>query len=143
MAKVGNAEDDVLYDSEWLTVRAIRRANGQLPAKDWFDGLDDRGKARFLARVANVENSWRSGRPPGDAIAKVLNSTADLWELRVTPKGGTAPHLRVLYIREGQTMWAAYGFTKQSNDLKKQDIARGDHVAAEWLDKQQQRGTKR
>jgi len=134
MSKVGNNEDDVLYGGDWLIFRAMRRRNGKLPAKEWFDGLDKRGMGRFLARVANVESSWRSGRPPGDAIGKIEISSCGLWELRVTPKGGTPPHLRALYLRRERTMWLADGFTKRSNDLKERDVARGDTIAAEWLD---------
>lgn len=134
MSKVGDTEDDVLYGGEWLRVRAMRRRNGSLPAKEWFDGLDKRGTARFLARCANVENSLRAGRPPGEAIGKIEGSATGLWELRVTPKGSTPPHLRALYLRRERTLWLATGLIKTSNELKKRDIAQGDSVAAEWID---------
>jgi hypothetical protein len=134
MSKVGDDEDDVLYRGSWLTVRAMRRRNGELPAKGWFDGLDKVGMGRFLARVGNVEVSWASGRPPGDAVGKVEASKCGLWELRVTPKGSTPPHHRALYLRRDNTMWIASGFTKTSNKLKTSDIDRGDAIAAEWLD---------
>lgn len=134
MSKVGNSEDDVLYEGEWLLVRAMRRRNGSLPAKEWFDGLDKRGTARLLARSANVENSLRAGRPPGDAIGKIDGSATGLWELRVTPKGSTPPHLRALFLRRDRTLWVATGLTKKSNDLKAKDIAQGDTIAAEWMD---------
>ena len=62
-----------------------------------------------------------------------------LLELRVTPKGGTPPHLRLLVLRRGQTLWAASGFTKQKNQLERSDIELGEQIAREWLEQGEER----
>lgn len=50
----------------------------------------------------------------------------------MTPKGSTPPHLRLLFVRQRQTLWAAHGFTKTSNKLKQRDIDAADRIVAEW-----------
>lgn len=133
MTKLEDPEDDILFEGEWLTIQAIRRSNGRMPAVDWWEGLDDRGKARFLAAAANIENTLRSGRPPAGRLEKVRTSQVGLLELRATPAGGTPPHLRLLVVRRGRTLWAANGFTKQENKLSKQDIKLGEGIVSEWM----------
>jgi hypothetical protein len=134
MAKVLSEEDDLLYDGDWLEIRAMRRRNGDLPAKDWANGLDKRGKGQLMAAAEIIENTLRSGRPPAGRAVKVASSACGLWELKVTKPGGTAPHLRLLYLRHGRTLWAAVGFTKQKNRLEQRDVDAGDAVATEWLE---------
>lgn len=134
LAKVGGEGDDILYKGEWLTIRAMRRRSGQLPARQWRDGLDKVGLAKFLSAAANVENSLHSNRPAaGGRTDPVKGSRMGLHELRVTPpgkKGG--PHLRVLYIRRGRTLWAANGFTKQKNKLERKDVNAAETIVKEW-----------
>lgn len=133
MAKLRGGTDDVLYEGEWLTIRAMRRRNGRLPAVEWWESLDERGKAKFLAAAEVVQNTLRSGRPPAGRLEKVRGSKVGLLELRVTPRGGRAPHLRVLVLRRGRTLWAANGFTKQKNELERADVELGERIASEWL----------
>lgn len=133
MAKLRSGTDDVLYEGEWLTIRAMRRRNGRLPAVEWWESLDKRGKAKFLAAAEVVQNTLRSGRPPAGRLENVRGSKVGLLELRVTPKGGSPPHLRVLVLRREQTLWAANGFTKQKNKLERADVELGERIASEWL----------
>jgi hypothetical protein len=125
-------DDDELYRGDWLTIRAMRRKNGAMPAAEWYDSLEDKGQIQFLSAAKILETSLRYNRPPAGRAEKVAGSRTGLWEMRVTPKGGTAPHLRVLYVREGNTLWAAMGFTKQKNALAKSDITMGDNICREW-----------
>ncbi len=134
MAKVSREDDDLLYDGDWLEIRAMRRRNGELPAKTWADGLDKKGKGQLMAAATIIETSLRSGRPPAGRAEKVAGSACGLWEFKVTKPGGTPPHLRLLYLRRGRTLWAAVGFTKQKNKLEARDIDAGDAVAREWLE---------
>lgn len=129
----GADADDVLYEGEWLTVRAMRRRNGDLPAKDWYDALDARGRGQVRAAAAVLENTLQSGRPPAGRAEKIPQSEHGLSELRVTKAGSTPPHLRVLFLRQDRTLWAAVGFTKTQNRLTKAEISAGDSVAGEWL----------
>ena len=132
MTKLPDPEDDLLYQGDWLTVRAMRRRNGHLPAVEWWDGLNEKGKGQFLAAAKTIETTLRSGRPPAGRAEKVQISKLGLWELKVTKPGSTPPHLRVLYVREGQTLWAATGFTKKTNELATKDVETGDTITSEW-----------
>jgi|DewCreStandDraft_2_1066082.scaffolds.fasta_scaffold11069_1 hypothetical protein len=133
MTKLPRGLDDVLYEGEWLCIRAMRRQNGRLPAVEWWGSLDTRGRAKFLAAAAVVENTLRAGRPPAGRLEKVVGSEVGLLELRVTPKGGRPPHLRLLVLRRGRTLWVANGFTKQKNQLERADVKLGERIASEWL----------
>lgn len=124
--------DGVLYAGEWLTIRAMRRSNRSYPAKEWADGLDKKGQGQLQA-AAIMETTLRANRPPAGRAGLVEASKHGLWELRVTKAGSTPPHLRLLYLRRGQTLWAANGFTKQQNKLTTREIAEGDSIALEWL----------
>src|ERR1700694_1379009 len=112
----------------------MRLPNGSCPAKAWADGLKKKGQGQLLAAARIIENSLLYGRPPAGRMSKLLESQFDLWEVRVTTTGSTAPHLRLLVRREGNTLWAAHGFTKQSNELRQSDIAAGDSVTEAWLE---------
>lgn len=132
MAKVPG-EDDVLdAGTAWLTVRFVRRRDGSMPAKEWFENLTEKGQGQVLAALAVLDVGLSSGRSPAGRATKLQGSREGLYELRPTKKGGKPPHLRVLFVREGRTIWLAYGFTKQSNDLKAHDVAAGEAVAREW-----------
>lgn len=87
-----------------------------------------------MAAATIIETTLRSKRPPAGRAEKVIGSACGLWELKVTKPGSTPPHLRLLYLRRGRTLWAATGFTKQKNKLEPRDIDAGDAVAREWLE---------
>lgn len=133
IAKVQPDDADILWCGEWMIVRAMRTRNGRMPAKEWFADLSKAERGRALACFRNVENSWKSGRPTGDRVGRVAGASCPILELRVTPRGGTPPHLRCMFIRRQNTMWVATGFTKQTNRLSRRDIAAADRVTAEWL----------
>lgn len=104
-----------------------------MPAAAWYDGLEDKGKGQFLAASKTIETTLTSGRPPAGRAEYIKDSRNGLWELKVTKPGSTPPHLRVLYKRERNTLWAAVGFTKQKNKLTTQEIELGDSVTDDWL----------
>jgi hypothetical protein len=136
MTKVSTADDgDLICRVEGLEIRAMER-NGRYPAKEWALGLDKAMFGKLLGVAQLVANSIREGRPsaPGGRWCKVKNAkTKNLMELRVTAPGGRAPHLRMLFIRQGNILWAAHGFTKQKNQLQVADIAAADAIATPWL----------
>jgi hypothetical protein len=132
MTKVVPPGDDILYRGEWLTIRAMRRISGSLPAAEWYDGLNEKGRGQFQAVAGVMETTLRSGRPPAGRAEYLPLSKQGLSELKVTKPGSSAPHLRVLFKRDGRTLWAACGFTKQKNQLTRKEIRQGDSIAAEW-----------
>jgi phage-related protein len=109
----------------------MRRRNGRYPAKVWVDGLDKKGYALFQVAAKITETNFASGRP-GDRAEKVKASSEGLWELKVTKPGSTPPHHRMLFVREGDTLWATHGFTKKSNELPQSEIDTGERIALEW-----------
>lgn len=132
MPKLAAEGDDVLYAGDWLTIRAMRRRNGHMPAVEWWQSLDKRGKGQFLAAARIVENTLQSRRPPAGRLEKVAGTKIGLLEFRVTKKGARPPHLRLLVLRQGRTLWAAHGFTKQKNHLEEKDLELGERIAREW-----------
>lgn len=114
-----------------MVARSIRLSNGSMPAKEWVESLDNRGQGQFVAAMRTLENSLRSGRPPAGRASKVRNSSEGVWELRVTKQGGTPPHLRAFFVREGRTLWLAMGITKTQNRLEQRDIDEADRIVAE------------
>lgn len=133
MAKVADHEADVLYQGDWLTIRAMRARNGRLPAKEWLDGLQKAHQAKFLAAAEVIETTLRIKRPPAGRLEPIKGSSQGLSELRITPKGKKGgPHLRMACLRQRRTLWVAHGFTKQSNALDRRDINAADSVAEQW-----------
>ena len=122
----------MLYEGDWLIVRAMRRKNGSLPAVEWYESLASKGVGQFLASAQVMETSVRSGRSAAGRSEKVRISRTGLYELKVTKPASTPPHLRALYIRVDKTLWVANGFTKQKNELEKSDVLLGDSIVEEW-----------
>jgi phage-related protein len=131
MAKVPDESDDLLWQGDRFEIRAMKRQNGRYPARDWVDGLDKKGVALFYVAAKITETNFESGRP-GDRAEKVKTSSAGLWELKVTKPGSSPPHHRMLFVREGDTLWATRGFTKTTNKLPQAEIDTGERIAAEW-----------
>lgn len=118
MTKVSAKDDDIIYRGDHLTIRAVRRRNGSMPAKEWFATLDPKLQVRVHATARVLENSWRVDRPDPEKWSKVRGY--DLWEFRATSKKAQ-PSLRFYGAREGQTMWAAIGIAKKSQKTKRSD----------------------
>jgi len=134
MTKADRAEDDdVLYGGTWLTVRAMQRSNGQLPALSWYRALDGRELGAFRAAATNVENSWRARRPGIVRTARIPRSSQGLTQLRVTLPAAKPPHLRAMFLRDEQVMWLTHGFSTQKKILDLAEIELGDSIAADWL----------
>lgn len=108
--------------------------DGAMPAAEWYDDLDDRGVAKFMAAARTLETTFRSSRPPAGRWEKVKISKTGLHEFKVTKPGGTAPHLRALGIRERRVVWLANGFTKQKNQLERRDVELGDSIHRDWIE---------
>lgn len=119
MTKVSAADDDFIYRGDYLTIRAVQRRNGAMPAKEWFDSLEPRLQARVLSAARVLENSWRVGRPDPEKWSKVRGHD-DLWEFRATAKKAQ-PSLRLYGQRDGPTMWVAVGVAKKTQKTKRSD----------------------
>lgn len=131
MAKVSGDEDDPLWRGEHFEIRAMKRRNGSQPAREWVHGLDKKGRALFEVAAKITEVNFLSGRP-GDRAEKIEASSQGVWELKVTKPGSSPPHHRMLFVRQGNVLWATHGFTKKSNKLPQSEIEAGDRITAEW-----------
>jgi len=110
---------DVLFKGADVTFRAMRTKKGQFPAMEWLEGLDEGSQGRFERAAQQVEVDIRDGRQSGRTEV-VADSEHRLLEIRVTRKGaGRGPHLRMLGLREGNTIWVAAGFKKQTTGCGK------------------------
>lgn len=125
---------DCIFVGDSISVRAMARPDGSMPACDWVSSLDSRGKGQLIAVCRVMDHSITSGRPPAGRSGPVHVSRCGLHELKVTAPGGSGPHLRLLYLRLENTLWVADGFKKQKNRLSRADVLRTDNVAREWLD---------
>jgi hypothetical protein len=134
LAKVSDKEgDDLLFKGDGLEIRAMKRTNGRLPAKEWVQRLDGKGTALFHAAATVLATNLRSGRDGGRA-ERIKNARHKLWELKVTKPGSSPPHHRLIFLREGTILWATHGFTKQKNKLPPPEIEQADRIADEWTE---------
>lgn len=132
MTKDEAQSDDLLFKGEILTVRAMRVADGNLPARAWWEGLEGKHQVKFRVAAENVDVDFRTGRRSGrTGIVDAKDNR--LVEFRVTRPGASAPHLRMLGYRDQNTLWMAYGFTKQTDQLDTRDIRQADNITTAWL----------
>ncbi len=136
MTKVSSGNDDTILKLERLTIRAIRRDNGTLPAKEWFDALDLKIQAKILSAAKTLENSWTTNRPAGERWMKVKGYD-NLWEFAATARKAN-PSLRIYGTREQMTLWAAHGVAKKSQPGDRQDYKRAQEVLEEFRKNQKE-----
>ena len=132
MTKLTAESDDLLYEGDDVSFRAMRTKSGKLPAKEWLESLDPKYQIKFLNAAEQIEVDIRDGRRSG-RTELVPESDHRLMEIRITRPGQRGgPHLRMLGLRVRNTIWVAEGFKKQTNALRSRDIRRADQVATEW-----------
>lgn len=125
--------EDLLYHGTFLQIRAMRRRNGTLPAKAWFDDLDPKDVVKLEVAAKMVETNLQLKRTVPGRL-DMLDTDPRLLEIKVTRPGAGPPHLRMLGVRRENTLWIANGFSKQTNKLDARDIAEAVRITREWLD---------
>jgi len=115
-----------------LEIRAMRLRNGDAPSVDWFRRLEKRGIGQLIATASIIETNFLTHRAPAGRTEMIPGSRNNLMEVRVTPKGGTPPHLRLFVVRRGMRLFAATGITKTSDELKSKDIEEAERFCDRW-----------
>jgi hypothetical protein len=123
--------NDFICSIEQLTFRAIPSRAGKYPAKKYIQDLDQIAARDFRVAARVLATTLAIGRPPSGRSCRVVGSNANLWELRVTPRGRTGPHHRLLFIRERHTIYVARGLTKRER-LTRHEIDLADDAVRRW-----------
>jgi hypothetical protein len=128
--------DDLLEQlpDSGLEIRAMKRSNGRLPAKLWYEELTEKEQGKVGACAKTWYTSQTTSRPAGGPKFNVVGGSSHrLYELRPTPHGSRGrPPLRMLVLLEGKVVWVALGLTKTGTKLRPQDIQRADRITSEW-----------
>jgi hypothetical protein len=124
-------ESDVMYEG-WLTIRAVPDGAGRLPAKEWFDQLSQRDRARARAGMENYSRSLEAGLRCTGRTEVIRTKGTTFLELRLTRGGSRGPQLRLLGVLKGRTFWAAHGFTKKSRKINPKDITAAVIALESW-----------
>jgi hypothetical protein len=119
----------------------MRRTNGSLPAKRWYDGLEEKGQAGLLSAAATWHISRTTSRPgSGYRYSPVRGSKHRLQELRATRIGTVGGHpARAFALCRGNVVWIASGISKQDTRLKRPAVEYADLVTGEWKRQQADR----
>jgi hypothetical protein len=130
------ADSDLIARGEQglLEIRAMRLPGGSIPARDWYRSLNKKGIGQVKAVASIIETNYLSHRPAAGRASAVPRSRNNLIEIRVTPAGATAPHLRLFAVRRRMRLFAACGITKKSNKLRPQDIEAAERIADQWIE---------
>jgi hypothetical protein len=127
----GDGDDDVIRVETHLTVRAMRLADGTMPAWSWLDGLSPWDRGRVAAAMTVLNSSLSSGRPTDDRLLQ-LQSRCGLAAL-VVDEDAPHPSLVALCKLIGDDLWVATGLSLRCADLTPVAIDSADRVAAEWM----------
>ena len=123
MTKLTAESDDLLYEGDDVSFRAMRTKSGKLPAKEWLESLDPKYQIKFLNAAEQIEVDIRDGRRSG-RTELVPESDHRLMEIRITRPGQRGgPHLRMLGLRVRNTIWVAEGFKKQTTHCGQETYA--------------------
>jgi len=117
----------------------MKRSNGRLPARRWYDELSEWEQGKVCACVETWYTSQITSRPAGGPKFNVVKGSKHrLYELRPTPRGSRGrPPLRMLVLLEGKDVWVALGMPKKGTKLRPQDVRLADTITAEWKEGRQ------
>jgi hypothetical protein len=100
-------------------------------AVEFASGLDERQRAKLEAACQSVGQSFAAGRPPAGRTQLIRGSKIrGLFELRITWPGAPGPQLRLLCVREGDTVLVARGLVKRSRRISRHEIELAEQVIA-------------
>ena len=112
-------------------VYAIRN-NGQMPARDFLDGLQPAHKARFLAYFRHLCNT---GRLATNRLKKLETAKGVAWEFR-------DPKWRIGAFQHGRQWVLTHGFPKRGRKTPRRQIEMIERIREEHLGRSRERGAK-
>src|SRR6478672_6011080 len=116
-------ESKVIF-KRWITIEAVRDANGRCPARDWYEGLERRDQRRADAGMINFDATEKAGIRMTGRVEPIKGRRQMMIELKLTRGGSKGPQLRMLGVLRGRTFYAATGLHKRSRRLPRREIER-------------------
>ncbi len=112
-------------------IDTITKANGNCPSQEFYDGLEKKVRAKFIAIFDGIESSADGTLHDTDKLEKLHGKhTHDLWEMKVFHNGRW---YRFLCYRDGRAWKLTHGFTKNTNKTPPNEIERGVEILKEYL----------
>ncbi len=111
--------DDLVQSGLWGKIRYARDANGNMPAKDFVDGLSAENRARLAAVFDRLANHGQFRNP-----TRFKKLQGDLFECKQY-------QIRVGCFQEGRTWFLTHGFIKKAKRWKKSEVDRAERIMKE------------
>jgi len=114
--------NDLLVKGPCAIVAYARRLNGNRPARDYIENLqqsDQATLARSFKQLADTGKIWNTER-----FRKLRGK---IWEFKTHPK------VRVLCFQSGKTWLLTHGFNKETGDTPPRQIERAEDIRNEHI----------
>ena len=115
-----------------LTFIAVPDHRGRFPAAAFLTSLDGRGRGQWRSFARMMNRAHTSGFEFCGRVTKIKGSKAGLLELRLTPRRGVSPHLRLFGVIRGNTVYLADGYAKKAQALDRRIVDRCETLIADW-----------
>jgi hypothetical protein len=115
-----------------LRFAAIPDRSGRVPALRFLATLDARGKGQFASLARLMDRAHAGGFDFSGRVSKIRGSGVGLLELRLTPRRGVSPHLRLFGVIRGDVVYLAYGYAKKKKGLDRSVVAKSERLVADW-----------
>ena len=109
----------------------IKRANGNCPSKEFYDELENKVKAKFIAIGKGINKSSDGILRDTERLKKLKGKHTNLWEMKVHFNG---TWYRMLCFREHSDWKVTHGFIKKGNKTSREEIDKGNAIQKEYYD---------
>src|SRR4051812_14744747 len=97
-------QGDIIF-KRWITIRTVKDAAGNSPAKDWYDSLQLLDSKRADAGFVNFDATEKAGIKKTGRMEPVHGRRRKMVELKLTRGGSIGPQLRMLGLMRGRTFY--------------------------------------
>lgn len=116
----------------FLTFVALPDRRGRFPACAFLGTLDARSSGQFESLARLMDRAHAAGFDFSGRVSKIKGSKVGLLELRLTPRGGVSPHLRMFAVIRCNTVYLVFGYAKKDRALDMSIVARSESIVADW-----------
>jgi hypothetical protein len=114
-----NTPDDLVQEGAWGAVRYATDANGDMPAKEFVDGLDPAERRKV---VVLFERIAEKGQIHNREQFKKLRG--DIYEFKRF-------QIRIACFQEGRNWLLVYGLRKKKDKWRESDLERAERIISE------------
>ncbi len=117
--------EDVIVKGPCAIVAYARRGNGNIPARDYIERLEqpDHAKlAKLFNTMVNIGKIYNT-----DRFRKLGGRTGRIYEFKVHPK------VRVLCFQHGKAWLLTHGFDKETGSTPPRQIERAESIMTEHI----------